>query len=161
LRARVTVAASGSLVHEHVVALVRSITGFVAAQSGDMSTAMVDLQVAYPAAVSTRDMPILAAVGVCTAALAQALGRAEAAAVMLGAAAKVRGSDDLTDPPVAWLTDTLRQTLGGRFAEKYAEGKGLALPRAVAALSPARLDQLAGCAEPRPAASNSATTACP
>ena len=144
LRARVTVAASGSLVHEHVVALVRSITGFVAAQSGDMSTAMVDLQVAYPAAVSTRDMPILAAVGVCTAALAQALGRAEAAAVMLGAAAKVRGSDDLTDPPVAWLTDTLRQTLGGRFAEKYAEGKGLALPRAVAALSPARLRSAGG-----------------
>lgn len=100
LRAVVTGGPSNSPVQQHVVALVRSVTGFVAAQSGDMSTATADLQVAYRQQCPP-DMPIVANAEVCAVALAHALGRAEDAAVMLGAAAKVRGPDDRTDPAVA------------------------------------------------------------
>ena len=124
---------------EHVVALVRSATGYIAARSGDIVTAATDLRISYPAAVSTKDMPIAAIAGVGMAALAQALGEAETGAIMLGAAARVRGSDDVTDPAISLVTADLRQALGERFTEKYSEGKGLASARAVAALAPGRL----------------------
>ena len=124
---------------EHVVALVRSVTGYIAARSGDIVTAATDLRTSYPAAVSTEDMPIAAVAGVAMAALAHAVGEPETAAIMLGAAARLRGSDDLTDPAISLLTDDLLQALGETFTEKYAEGKGLGAARAVAALAPERL----------------------
>ena len=81
----------------------------------------------------------MAVAGVGMAALAQAVGAAATGAIMLGAAARVRGSDDMTDPAVALLTGDLQHALGEEFAEKYSEGKGLAVARAVAALAPERL----------------------
>ena len=84
-------------------------------------------------------MPIVAVAGVGMAALAQAVGAAETGAIMLGAAARVRGSDDRTDPAVALVTEDLQRVLGEEFSEKYSEGKGLAVARAVAALAPERL----------------------
>ena len=73
------------------------------------------------------------------AALAHRLGEAETGAIMLGAAARVRGSDDSTDPAVSLVTGDLQRALGERFLEKYSEGKGFAQARAVAALAPERL----------------------
>jgi len=73
------------------------------------------------------------------AALANTLGEAETGAIMLGAAPRVRGSDDMTDPAVSLVTGDLRAALGARFPEKHSEGKGLAAARAVAALAPERL----------------------
>jgi predicted ATPase/DNA-binding SARP family transcriptional activator len=139
LRSRITGPTGDNLLQDHVVALVRSATGFIAARSGDIVTAATDLQISYPAAVSTKDMPIVAVAGVGMAALAQALGEVETAAIMLGAAARVRGSDDMTDPALVLVTGDLRHALGEKFTKKYSEGKGLAVARAVAALAPERL----------------------
>jgi len=139
LRSRITGSTGDNPLQDHVVALVRSATGYIAARSGDTVTAATDLQISYPAAVSTKDMPIVAVAGVGMAALAQAVGAAETGAIMLGAAARVRGSDDRTDPAVALVTEDLQRVLGEEFSEKYSEGKGLAVARAVAALAPERL----------------------
>lgn len=45
----------------------------------------------------------------------------------------------MNDPAISLLTGDLRRALGEEFTEKYSEGKGLAVARAVAALAPERL----------------------
>ena len=89
LRSRIAGPTGDDPMREHVVALVRSATGYIAAGSGDIVEAATDLRMSYPA--------------------------------------------------IVLVTADLRRALGERFTEKYAEGKGLATPRAVAALAPQRL----------------------
>lgn len=75
-----------------------------------------------------------------TAALAEALGRPRESAVLLGAAARLRGAHDRTDPQVLELTDRGRAALGDvEFAAAYADGWELDATSAVAAADPARL----------------------
>ena len=94
--------------HGHAMAVVGSTTAQVAIRSGDLGLAMADLRGIYPVAVGTMDMPVVAAVGVSVAGLAEALDRAATAAVILGAAAKLRGSDDASEPVIVGLTTRLR-----------------------------------------------------
>ena len=110
LRSRIAGPAGDDPMREHVVALVRSATGYIAAGSGDIVEAATDLRMSYPA--------------------------------------------------IVLVTADLRRALGERFTEKYAEGKGLATPRAVAALAPSACDQRSAGTGPRPAASKRSTTAC-
>ncbi len=64
-------------------------------------------------------MPVVATSGVAVAWVAAALGRPEAAARSLGAAAQLRGSDDVGDQLVARLVTRLRGELGDRFDDCY------------------------------------------
>jgi ATP/maltotriose-dependent transcriptional regulator MalT len=131
-----------SFIHGHMSASVGGLTAQVAIQSGDLDTALADLLSAYPVAVSTHDMPIVAGVGVSVACLAAALDRPADAAVILGAAARLRGSDDRADPPVADLTAELHRRLGVEFDEAYASGKSLGRAEAIARLDPALLGEV-------------------
>jgi len=58
---------------------------------------------------------------------------------VLGAAARLRGSDDKSDPPIAKLTASLIGELGGGFLESYCRGKGLDRVEAIARLDPTLL----------------------
>ena len=128
-----------SFIHGHMSASVGGLTAQVAIRGGDLATAMADLRTAYPVAVSTRDMPIVAGVGVSVADLAAALDRPADAAVILGAAARLRGSDDRGDPRVADLTALLQRRLGSEFDDAYASGKSLGRAEAIARLDPTLL----------------------
>jgi hypothetical protein len=95
----------------------------VAGDDGDVADASRLVRQAYEVAVGTRDMPIVATVGVALADLAD--DPAEAA-VLLGAAARLRGADDRTAVEIARVTSDLVAVLGDeRFATLYADGKAL------------------------------------
>ncbi|MCA2211303.1 AfsR/SARP family transcriptional regulator [Jidongwangia harbinensis] len=96
------------------------------------------LRAAYAAARATRELPVLAPVAVHAAALAAARGRPPDAAVLLGTAARLRGTHDHTDPQVRELTRRCRAALGPEaFAAAYAGGWDLDPEAAVTAADPA------------------------
>jgi hypothetical protein len=83
-------------------------------------------------------MPVVALVGVLAAAAAVAAGRHDEAAELLGAAARLRGGDDATNPDVAAVADAARAALGdATFASAYERGRALDREAAVARLAPA------------------------
>ena len=102
--------------------------------------AAADLALAYPAGLSTHDMPVLADVGLAVAALALVRVEPAEAAAILGATARVRGSADGTDPLVIRLTASLRERLGRAYDAAYEAGWSLDPAAAVARLDPARLE---------------------
>jgi predicted ATPase/DNA-binding SARP family transcriptional activator len=93
---------------------------------------------AYQAAVPTRDMPIVAVVGVALAAFAEALGDHSNAAEILGAAAALRGSGDESDLEISRVTSMLRSALGADFDVAYGRGRAMTRDAALARLDPAR-----------------------
>ena len=105
-------------------------------EAGELDAAQRLLGHAHPVAIATRDMPIVAMVGVSAAALAQQRGSPADGAEMLGAAARLRGAEDRTNPDVHRLTTALREQLGDAFAELFARGRALARDEAVARLDP-------------------------
>ncbi|RSM46501.1 SARP family transcriptional regulator, partial [Actinoplanes sp. ATCC 53533] len=89
----------------------------------DLAAAEQALSTACAAALATRDLPILALVAVSAAALAEAHGRQHTAAVLLGAASRLRGAHDRTDRQVRELTRRGRAALGeDAFAAAYGKG---------------------------------------
>jgi hypothetical protein len=108
---------------------------------GDLDAASKSVTAGYTAALATRDMPILAGNGAATARLALAYDRCEDAAELLGAAARVRGIEDATDPTIAELFAVLPTRLGEEaFAAAYERGWSLSQADAVKRLDPASLD---------------------
>jgi hypothetical protein len=93
---------------------------------------------AYQAGLATRDMPIVASVGIAAAALAAARGEYVEATQVLGAAAALRGSGDESDIEIKRLTQSLRSSLGMRFDPTYATGRAMTREAALARLDPAR-----------------------
>jgi hypothetical protein len=106
---------------------------------GDLPGADNALREAYAAALATRELPILSLVAVTSAALAEARGRQHESAVLLGIAARLRGTHDHTDPQVNELTRRGQAALGGEeFAAAYATGWELEGEAAVTGADPAR-----------------------
>jgi tetratricopeptide (TPR) repeat protein len=125
----------GHPAHGHLRALLLAVSARLAAGDGDHATAWGNARDALAAAIGTRDMPIVATVGVILAELV-ADDDAEVAAVMLGAAAALRGSDDVTARDIATLTERLRAALGPEhFADCYTRGKALDRDAAVERLT--------------------------
>ncbi|MBB3326170.1 BTAD domain-containing putative transcriptional regulator [Microlunatus antarcticus] len=120
----------------HLSSICLGTTATVEALAGDPTRAAADLASAYPTALGTHDMPIMATVGVAVAALALARAEPVEAATVLGAAARVRGADDPTEPTVLRLTTALRDRLGDAFDPAYAAGWTLGSAAAVARLDP-------------------------
>ncbi|WP_344407617.1 ATP-binding protein, partial [Dactylosporangium fulvum] len=130
-----------SITGDHTTALILSVRASLCLLRGDAARAEQALVTAYAAAVETRDMPILAIVAVVAGGLADLAGRHRDAAVLLGAAARLRGSDDRTDLQVAELTRRTVAAIGEKdFAEAYASGWALDASAALARVDPARLD---------------------
>ena len=93
---------------------------------GDLDAALKSATAGYSAAVATKDMPILAGNGTATARLALAYDRCEDAAELLGAAARVRGIEDPTDPTIAELFATLPAGWAARRSPPHTTGAGRA-----------------------------------
>ncbi|GAB7045522.1 BTAD domain-containing putative transcriptional regulator [Catenuloplanes indicus] len=119
--------AAGRALREHPSAHARALAGGVRAAlllaRGDLPGADRALAAAHAAAVATGERPVVAEVTVRMAALAGRRGRPRESAVLLGAAAGLRGADDHTDPRVRELTRSARAALGEtEFSAAYAEG---------------------------------------
>jgi hypothetical protein len=125
---------------EHGTALVNAVRASLCIQRGDPAGAEVALARAYAAAIESRDMPIVSMVAVTAADLAALLGRPRDVALLLGAAARLRGTHDRTDPQVRELSRRGRAALGDDdFAEAYEMGWELDGKAASAQVDPARL----------------------
>ncbi|MGC9669712.1 AfsR/SARP family transcriptional regulator [Planosporangium sp. 12N6] len=123
---------------DHAAAIVGSIRATLEVARGDLTAAEAALVQAYAAAVTTRDMPILALVAVGAAELADARGWHREAALLLGAADRLRGSEDPTDLRIAALTRRGEAALGpAAFAEAYTAGWSLDAQAALARVDPA------------------------
>jgi hypothetical protein len=120
----------------HARALMLSIAGKQDLADGNPDRARERLREAYEAALGTKDMPIVAAVGVGVADLAASDGDAAGAAEVLGAAARLRGAADLTDLDIRRISAALRAALGAAFDERYAAGRALDRDAAIARLNP-------------------------
>jgi predicted ATPase/DNA-binding SARP family transcriptional activator len=136
---------------DHVRTLVGSVRASLCLETGDLAGAEKALEGAYAAALKARDLPILSQAAVNAAALAEAHGRHHEAAVLLGAAARLRGAHDRTDRQVHVLTRRGQAALGKEaFAAAYGKGWELDGKTAVTEVDPARLRQELRTAHPRP-----------
>ncbi|WP_239132599.1 AfsR/SARP family transcriptional regulator [Paractinoplanes durhamensis] len=125
---------------DHGVALLNAVRASLCIETGDGPGAEVALATAYAAGLDTRDMPILAVVSVTAAGLAAFYERYHEAAVILGAAARLRGAHDRTDPETRRLIERISGTLGeGAFAAAYEIGWKLDGKTARTQVDPARL----------------------
>ena len=122
----------------HIQSAVRASAALIAVEDDDLETAREHLALAYPAAIETQDQPIVALVGVALAAYASRVGDAAAAAEILGAAARLRGAEDRTDPTIVRLTAHLRETLGDEAYEAaFTAGRWQERDAALGRLNPA------------------------
>jgi predicted ATPase/DNA-binding SARP family transcriptional activator len=121
----------------HGLALTLATLAKIDLETGDSASARRVLGDAYEHAIKTKDMPIIAAVGVGVAMLAASTGRLAEAAEILGAAAQLRGADDATQFDVIALADQLGGLLTGPNSEAYAAGKSLPRDAAIARVDPA------------------------
>ncbi|WP_460443761.1 BTAD domain-containing putative transcriptional regulator [Amycolatopsis cihanbeyliensis] len=138
----------------HEQALIGVVRGVLCLEAGDGPGAEQALNRAYAAAVDSNDMPILATVAVTVAGVAALYGRYRDMAALLGAAARLRGAHDRTDPQVRALSDRGRAELGDEgFATEYEKGWQLAPLAALTSANPARLRNTA----PRPNAEDTGT----
>ena len=123
---------------DHVRALIGSVRAALCLEAGDLTGAERMLTGAYAAALATRDRPILALVAADAAALAQAHGRYPESAVLLGAAARLRGAHDRTDQRILELTRRGQEAFGSSaFATAYGRGWELDGRTAVTHVDPA------------------------
>ncbi|MBB2941026.1 putative ATPase/DNA-binding SARP family transcriptional activator [Actinoplanes lutulentus] len=125
---------------DHGRAIIGSVRASLAIRKNDPETAENELKSAYVAAVETEDMPILAMVAVAASGLAALRGQFRDAAVLLGAAARLRGSHDRTDLNIIHVTARARAGLGDEgFTEAYAAGWTLESPAALTQVDPSLL----------------------
>jgi predicted ATPase/DNA-binding SARP family transcriptional activator len=134
---RVSSMPEGHPAQGHLRAILLGVSARISFEDGDLEAARSHVRDAFTAALGTRDMPIVGAIGVTIAEIAARSGDPDEAAVLLGAAARMRGADDPTAREIAVLTDQLRAAVGAdRFAKKYGEGKALDREAAIQRLSP-------------------------
>ncbi|WP_433795004.1 AfsR/SARP family transcriptional regulator [Actinoplanes sp. CA-252034] len=125
---------------DHGCAIVGAVRASLAVRQDDPETAEKALAVAYPAAVQTQDMPILALVAVAAGGLAVQRGLPREAAALLGAAARLRGAHDHTALDVVMVATRARAALGEEgYGEAYAAGWNLETAAAQSLIDPARL----------------------
>jgi hypothetical protein len=137
LRQQIADRSQGPWMRGHLCALTLSVTAGVALRVGDVDQAARDMTVAYPQALGTQDLPVIAIVGVWVAGVALFRDRPTESATILGAAARLRGGDDFTDPGVSWLLRLLRETLAEDVDTAYQAGKVLSIDDCLAIVDPA------------------------
>jgi predicted ATPase/DNA-binding SARP family transcriptional activator len=122
--------------HAHGAAVGHAAAAALALRLGCEADADEHVVVGYRQALLTNDRPILAAVGLAVSGWARDRGRPSEAAVLVGASARLRGTDDPTSPLVIRLTEALRADLGAEFDACYAEGLALDAAAATARIDP-------------------------
>jgi ATP/maltotriose-dependent transcriptional regulator MalT len=126
-------------VQGHGLAVILGSAAKIDLDTGDLPAARAHLDEAYDVAVKTKDMSVVAMVGVAVAMLAAAEGHPGAAAEILGATAQVRGADDATHLDMVALDARLGGLAAGPHAASYAAGKALPREDALARLDPATI----------------------
>jgi predicted ATPase/DNA-binding SARP family transcriptional activator len=126
-------------VQGHGLALILSAAAKIELDDGEVVAARRYVEEAYEMAVGTKDLPIVAMVGVAVAMLAVASERLADAAEILGAAAKLRGAEDPTEPDIVRMNERLAGLLDGPYAADYAKARRLERDAAIARLNPASL----------------------
>ncbi|HEY3714205.1 MAG TPA: BTAD domain-containing putative transcriptional regulator [Jatrophihabitantaceae bacterium] len=127
-------------IHGHGRALMMAVAAKQDVLDNQIDVARERLGHSYQAALGTKDMPVVALVGLAVADLAQATGRALDAAEMMGATARLRGAEDPTQLDVKRLVAALRTALGDEaYAAAYGRGRALDRDAAIARLDPATL----------------------
>ncbi len=129
-----------SIFMAHATSVAHGFLTTFSANTGDLETARHHVVLGYAQGLTTADLPIVATVGIGVSAYALALGRPYEAAVILGASARLRGSDDRTNRAIVRLTASLQEALGDDLAAAFAEGRALDRDAALARLDPALLD---------------------
>ncbi|MDY7085441.1 MAG: BTAD domain-containing putative transcriptional regulator [Actinomycetota bacterium] len=125
-RAEAEMAADPELGGDHGRAVAGAMRASLCLRRGDAEGAEKALITAYAAGLESRDMPILSLVAVTAAGLAELRDRPHEAARLLGAAARLRGAHDHTDPHIRELTARSREALGeDGFEEAYGQGWAL------------------------------------
>jgi len=125
---------------DHGRALIAAARALLCLRSGDGPGAEAALAQAYAAALETRDMPMVSMVAVAAAGLADFYGQHRDAALLLGAAARLRGTHDRTDPQIRELSRRSREALGERaFSDAYTQGWEVDGKTASTMVDPARL----------------------
>ncbi|MFI6392662.1 BTAD domain-containing putative transcriptional regulator [Nonomuraea sp. NPDC050540] len=113
-------------------ALILAQRAHLSAALGDVDDAARRVRGAVEQALSVKDMPVLATIGVAAAALWAARGEPARAARVLGATEQLRGLPAAHHPDVIALTARLRAELGeAAFGKEYADGSGLTREQAV------------------------------
>jgi predicted ATPase/DNA-binding SARP family transcriptional activator len=121
----------------HVAAIVLAFASKLSLDEGDLAAAARQLADAYRYAVGTKYMPILAIVGVSQALYLAKTDRFVDAAKALGAASRLRGSNDPTQPAIATLTATLCAEIGdAAFHAAFDSGRDLEVAAARTLLDP-------------------------
>jgi ATP/maltotriose-dependent transcriptional regulator MalT len=126
-------------VQGHGLAVILSSAAKIDLDVGDLNAARVRLDEAYEVAITTKDMSVVAMVGVAVAMLAAAEDQPAAAAEILGATAQIRGAEDATQLDIVALDARLGGLNDGQYAANYAKGKALAREGAVARVDPATI----------------------
>ncbi|MGP4005346.1 BTAD domain-containing putative transcriptional regulator [Streptomyces sp. 4N124] len=123
---------------EHGQALMATVRAELCLKRADGSAAARALRRAYTAAVHSHDLPVVAMVAVTVAGLAELRGQHRDAAVVLGAAARLRGAHDPTDPHIRAVRTRTRSVLGdAAFTTAYTAGWQLDAPTALKRVDPA------------------------
>jgi len=121
----------------HAMSMIMVMSAVFALRSGDVAGARRWLADAFPIALTTTDMPIVANVGVTGAKVEAVDGDPAIAARMLGAASVLRGAEDPTAVNIKRLMAELTEVLGADgFAAAYAAGRALTREEAIALLDP-------------------------
>jgi predicted ATPase/DNA-binding SARP family transcriptional activator len=124
---------------DHGQAIVSSVRASLCVRRGDAEGAEAALARAYAAALESRDLPIMALVAVAGAELAGLRGRHRDVALLLGAAARLRGTHDRSDPRIQAMVTSGRTALGEDvFAAAYQDGWQLDGKTASLQVAPAR-----------------------
>jgi predicted ATPase/DNA-binding winged helix-turn-helix (wHTH) protein len=121
----------------HGLAIVLSTAAKVELDLGNgVSAAAPYLYEGYENALETKDLPLIAAVGVALSIALLRSGDPELAAEVLGAAAALRGADDLTQMDIVRLADELGGLFEGAHSAAYARGRAMAREGAIARVDP-------------------------
>lgn len=127
---------------EHGQALIAIVRAELCLRRGDTAAAARALHQAYSAAVHSRDLPVVATVAVTVADLAELDHQHHDVARILGAAARLRGAHDPTDPYIRALRARATSALGDTaFAEEYNSGWELDIATALSRVDPKRISR--------------------
>ena len=142
IRRRMVGIPGNNMMFAHMASLAGAACAVSAIFTGDLALARQDLAGAYPAGIASSDLPVLAVVGVAVATYADAVGRHADAAEILGAAATLRGHDDLSDPLIVRVRDDAVTAIGtAAFDSAYATGQALPKDAAPKRLDPVLLEE--------------------